>query len=70
MPVRLIGVGVANLRDEKGLQMNIWDQDVQKKIKIEKLMDNIQEKYGEDAIMHAEVLKLKDRSKKKSINKK
>ena len=65
LPVRLIGVGVANLRDEKGLQMNIWDQDVQKKIKIEKLMDNIQEKYGEDAIMHAEVLKLKDRSKKK-----
>ena len=53
LPVRLIGVGVANLRDEKGLQMNIWDQDVQKKIKIEKLMDNIQEKYGEDAIMHA-----------------
>jgi DNA polymerase-4 len=63
LPVRLIGVGVTNLKDEKGLQMNIWDQDDQKKMKIGKLMDNIQGKYGDDAIMHAEILKLKNKSR-------
>ncbi len=44
--VRLVGVGVSHLESESGSQLTIWDQDDQKKKKIEKVMDQIQDKYG------------------------
>ncbi|MEZ4762863.1 MAG: hypothetical protein R3C26_06575 [Calditrichia bacterium] len=58
-PVRLIGVGVSHLVSEEGLQLSLWDQDQQRKEKLEKIMDSLQAKFGKSALTHAQTLSAK-----------
>ncbi|MEJ2536589.1 MAG: DNA polymerase IV [Calditrichia bacterium] len=62
IPVRLLGVGISNLVNESGKQLNLWEMDTDKKLKLEKVMDQIQDKFGKNSISHAEGL----RNKKKT----
>jgi len=59
IPVRLLGVGISNLVNESGKQLNLWEMDMDKKLKLEKVMDQIQDKYGRNSISHAEGLRNK-----------
>ncbi len=52
--VRLVGVGVSNLVEERERQMNFWEQDKEKKIQAEKIMDQLQDRFGKSIIKHAE----------------
>jgi len=55
-PVRLIGVGVSQLQSEAGLQLSLWDVENRRKSDLEKIMDELQQKYGKKALTHAETL--------------
>ncbi|MCK4893920.1 MAG: DNA polymerase IV [Calditrichia bacterium] len=61
--VRLVGVGVSHLENESGSQLSIWDIADEKKLKMEKVMDQIQDKFGKNIIKHAESLSAKSRKK-------
>ncbi len=63
LPVRLVGVGVSNLVSEKNKQLSIWDIENQRKLKLEKIMDHIQDKYGKHSITHAQTLAAKKKLK-------
>ncbi len=58
-PVRLIGVGVSQLQREGGMQLSLWDTENQRKSDLEKIMDELQQKYGKKALTHAETLTAK-----------
>lgn len=58
-PIRLIGIGVSHLIDEKGMQISLWDIQNEKKLALEKIMDQIQEKFGKSAIIHANTISFK-----------
>lgn len=58
-PIRLIGIGVSQLVDEKGMQISLWDIQNEKKLALEKIMDQIQEKFGKSAITHANTITFK-----------
>ena len=64
-PVRLIGVGVSQLVDEGDLQLSFWDVENEKKAKLEKVMDALQDKFGSSALTHAQTLKAKRPKKDK-----
>ncbi len=55
-PVRLIGVGVSQLTREANVQLSIWDIENEKKLKVEKVLDELQQKYGPHALTHARSL--------------
>lgn len=55
-PIRLIGVGVSQLVSEHDLQLNLWDANNQRKERLEKIRDELQEKYGKSALRHAQTL--------------
>ncbi|MEJ2049394.1 MAG: DNA polymerase IV [Calditrichota bacterium] len=63
IPVRLLGVGVSNLENESGRQLSLWEFDIDKKLKVEKVMDQIQDKFGKNSISHAEGLSHKSKNK-------
>ena len=63
IPVRLLGVGVSNLESEGGKQLSLWELDLDKKLKVEKVMDQIQDKFGKNSISHAEGLNHKRKHK-------
>lgn len=54
-PVRLLGVGVANLTD-KVHQMTLWETPNEKERKLLTALDDLREKYGRNAIQRAENL--------------
>jgi DNA polymerase-4 len=58
-PIRLIGIGVSHLIDGKGMQISLWDIQNEKKLALEKIMDQIQEKFGKSAIIHANTISFK-----------
>lgn len=60
-PVRLIGVGLSQLVSEKGMQTSFWDVENERKVRLEKAMDQIQEKFGKSVITHARALGAKKR---------
>jgi len=47
--VRLIGVGVHNL-DTQSHQLGLWDTEVQKDLQLEKTLQELRDKYGENVI--------------------
>lgn len=55
-PVRLIGVGLSQLVSEKGMQTSFWDLENERKVRLEKVVDQIQEKFGKSIITHAQAL--------------
>lgn len=64
--VRLVGVGVSGIKDEVGAQLSLWDMNNQKKMKLEQILDKLQDKFGSDVIRHAESLPPRSRQKNKS----
>lgn len=58
-PVRLIGIGISHLVDEKGTQISLWDIQNEKKHALAKIVDQLQEKFGKSAIVHANTILLK-----------
>ncbi len=64
-PVRLLGIGVSHLVDESGVQLSLWDLENEKKLQLEKIMDQLQEKYGALALTHARTLGVKQQRKGK-----
>ena len=54
-PVRLIGVGVADL-DERAHQMSLFDTPSEKEHRLLTALDQIHEKYGRQSVMHGDVL--------------
>jgi DNA polymerase IV len=52
--VRLIGIGVSGL-GEPIRQLGLWDMDSEKSRKIQKVLDDLQEKYGKDVIKRGNV---------------
>lgn len=61
--VRLIGVGVTQLVSEEGLQTTIWEEENKRKETLEKVMDNLQNKFGQSALTHADTLTATNRKK-------
>jgi len=59
-PIRLIGIGVSNLREQKGVQTTLWDEKNRRKQLLDKVVDEIQRKFGKSAISHADSLNLKN----------
>lgn len=55
-PIRLIGIGVSHLVDERGIQISLWDIQNEKKLALEKIVDKLQDKFGKSAIVHANTL--------------
>jgi DNA polymerase-4 len=64
--IRLVGVGVSGLSDEVGAQLSLWDMNNQKKMKMEQILDKLQDKFGSHIIRHAESLPSRPREKNKS----
>ena len=62
--IRLVGVSVSHLENESGSQLSIWDIADEKKLKMEKVMDQIQDKFGKNVIKHAESISKESRKKK------
>jgi DNA polymerase-4 len=53
-PIRLIGVSVSNLeKKQETNQMSIFDQPVKKAKSVEKVLDKIRDKFGENSICRA-----------------
>ncbi len=55
-PVRLLGVGVSHLVSEQQVQLSIWDVENEKKLKAEKVLDELQQKFGPMGLTHARSL--------------
>lgn len=51
-PVRLIGVGVANLSDPIR-QLNLWDDDVERGQRLQEAVDDLRDRFGRNAIRRA-----------------
>jgi DNA polymerase-4 len=58
-PVRLVGIGISHLVDEKGTQISLWDIQNEKKLALARIVDQLQEKFGKSAIVHANTISLK-----------
>ncbi len=56
MPVRLVGVGVSALVQEENRQLTLWENDRQRRFRLERVMDQIQDKFGKHIIRHARSL--------------
>jgi nucleotidyltransferase/DNA polymerase involved in DNA repair len=63
--VRLVGVGVSHLQNESNSQLSMWDIADEKKLKMEMVMDQIQDKFGKTVIKHAESISAKTKKKEK-----
>ena len=55
-PIRLLGVGVSHLVPEDQVQLSIWDVENEKKLKVEKILDDLQKKFGPKGLTHARSL--------------
>ncbi len=59
--VRLLGVGVSHLESRQAVQLSLWEEEDRKKLKLEQVMDQLQDKFGQGVIMHARSLRGKPR---------
>ena len=62
MKVRLIGIGMSQLNSVSGEQLGLFDQEAPLNEKFTKLLDELQDKYGEDNIKRASLLQQKKSS--------
>lgn len=59
-PVRLLGISLSQLTDDGFHQMSFFDScEEEKEKKLDKVIDNIREKYGENALVRSSLLKNK-----------
>ena len=58
-PIRLVGVGLSNLKDTEEAQLSLFDTENEKQTKIDKTVDNLLNKYGN--ITRASLMKNKTR---------
>ena len=56
MKVRLLGIGVSQLNSVSGEQLGLFDQEAPLDAKMTKLLDSLQDKYGEGAVKRAALL--------------
>jgi len=56
MKVRLLGIGVSQLNSVSGEQLSLFDQEAPLDAKMTKLLDSLQDKYGEGAVKRASLL--------------
>jgi nucleotidyltransferase/DNA polymerase involved in DNA repair len=66
--VRLIGVGISGFGESQGQQLSLFDQDTSKPNEIDKLQDNIIERFGKKSAYRAESMELKIERKKENNN--
>ncbi len=55
--VRLLGIGVSQLNSVSGEQLGLFDQEAPLNTKLTRLLDSLQDKFGEDAVKRAALLK-------------
>lgn len=58
-PVRLVGVGVANLESEPARQLSLFDQQPARNENLERTLDEIRSRFGRDAIQRASLKRRK-----------
>ena len=56
MKVRLLGIGVSQLNSVSGEQLGLFEQEAPLDAKMTKLLDSLQDKYGEGAVKRASLL--------------
>ncbi|MCH8981314.1 DNA polymerase IV [candidate division KSB1 bacterium] len=56
MKVRLLGIGVSQLNSVSGEQLGLFDQEAPLDAKMTKLLDSLQDKFGEGAVKRASLL--------------
>ena len=56
MRVRLLGVGVSQLNSVSGEQLGLFDQEAPLDAKMTRLLDSLQDKYGENTVKRASLL--------------
>ena len=56
MKVRLLGIGVSQLNSVSGEQLGLFDQEAPLDARMTKLLDSLQDKYGEGAVKRASLL--------------
>ena len=56
--IRLIGIRLDNLTENKIKQVSLFDKEIETNIEIDKIIDNINAKYG-DIIKKASIIKYK-----------
>jgi len=54
--VRLLGIGVSQLNSVAGEQLGLFEQDAPMNSKLSRLLDSLQDKFGEDAVKRASLL--------------
>ncbi|MFP3895416.1 MAG: DNA polymerase IV [Anaerolineales bacterium] len=52
-PLRLLGVGVSSLVEESGYQLRLFDRSDQRRVRLNRALDDIRNKFGPDAIGRA-----------------
>jgi DNA polymerase-4 len=57
--VRLLGVGVSALKTDKNAQMSLFEEQKQDESKIDTVMDEIRDKFGDKSIFRASLLRRK-----------
>jgi len=56
MRVRLLGIGVSQLNSVSGEQLGLFEQEAPLDARMTKLLDSLQDKYGEGAVKRASLL--------------
>ncbi len=60
-PLRLLGVGVDGLLDEAGYQLTLFERDDQRRIRLNQALDEIRDRFGDEAITRAALLRRQHR---------
>jgi len=57
MPIRLLGIRTAKLASDANVQLNLFDMENNEKLrKLDKALDSIRKKYGEDAVVRGSLM--------------
>jgi DNA polymerase IV len=63
-PLRLLGVGVEGLLDEAGYQLTLFERKDQRRIRLNQALDEIRDRFGDEAITRAALLRRQHRPEK------